>query len=128
MPTERYPGTIKVLTAEEVRARWAELGWGDPANARSMLQQEWRVSERDQRLAGIAARYHEQAEAYDREVCTGPVIDGAVWPATPRELALVNRNALGLLQQATREAAADGFTTIEVRRAISRSRPWLERR
>ncbi len=66
-----------------------------------------------------AERYHIACEAYDRTVCTGPVFHGAVMPATQQEYCLINRHALGVLQRVRAEALANGFTRMEVLKAIS---------
>lgn len=47
-------------------------------------------------LRELAKRYHEETEAYDRGVCTGPVVRGSVMPANPREFRSINRNALSI--------------------------------
>lgn len=54
---------------------------------------ENRLSDSDQRLQDIAQQYVSETEAYDRTVCTGPILHDGVMPATRHQFALVNRNA-----------------------------------
>lgn len=105
-PTEAAP-----LTPEQRKA-YAEIGAAlsdyccAPAH-----------SEEDKLLHELALRYHIEAEAYDSTVCTGPIIDGSVQPANPRELALIGRNASALL----RRLSLDGSVSPEaLRRAVTR--------
>lgn len=44
-------------------------------------------------LNEIAAYYHETCEAYDRTVCTGPIVSGEIRPRTSYELARINIHA-----------------------------------
>jgi hypothetical protein len=78
-------------------------------------------TEKDRYLYALAAEYHERTEAYDRMVCTGPICHGAIMPATPHEMALINRNALavmrGLQDRAMREQSIERR---EVAQAIQR--------
>lgn len=80
------------------------------------------VTERDMRLEDYATRYHTECEHYDRTVCTGPMGRDGVMPATPREMALITRNAHAVRKQIELEAERDGFTREELARAISRWR------
>lgn len=81
---------------------------------------EWQPSERDQKLHEFATRYHEECEAYDRTVCTGPVREDSIMPATYHEMALINRNALAVRKRIIEEAASEGITREELVRAIGR--------
>ena len=49
-------------------------------------QQEWQPTERDNRLHELATRYHAECEAYDQTVCTGPMGQDGIMPATPHEM------------------------------------------
>ena len=80
------------------------------------------VTERDMRLEDYATRYHTECENYDRTVCTGPMGLDGIMPATPREMALINRNAHAVRKQIELDAWRDGFTREELARAISRWR------
>ena len=88
--------------------------------ARDIFSCEWTPSEQDNRLYELAKRYHEEAEAYDRTVCTGPVMHGSVMPFDHRELALVNGYAWRLRKQIMTEAAAHGINAQDMARAIGR--------
>jgi hypothetical protein len=72
-------------------------------------------------LDGLAREYRERTEGYDRTVCTGPVRDGAVTPADPREAALIDRHAAAVRKELWRRAEALGVSREEFRRAISRA-------
>ena len=50
-------------------------------------------------LKSIAAEYHRRAEEYDRQVCTGPLINGSVMPSSNTELQMINRHARSLLME-----------------------------
>jgi hypothetical protein len=78
------------------------------------------ITERDQKLHELATRYHTECELYDRTVCTGPTGLDGVMPATPREMALINRNAHAVRKRIELEAERDGFTREELARAISK--------
>ena len=78
------------------------------------------TTERDQKLYELATRYHTETEAYDRTVCTGPVQEGSIMPATPNEMALINRNAIAVTKRIIFDAERDGFTREEIARAISK--------
>ncbi len=76
---------------------------------------------REQRLQEWAERYHRETEAYDRTVCTGPIVNGAILPNGPgRESALIGKNARKVRAQILEEAHHEGFTTNEVDEAIRR--------
>lgn len=80
------------------------------------------VTERDQKLHELATRYHTECELYDRTVCTGPMREDSIMPATHREMGLINRNARSVRARIEAEATRDGFTREELARAISK---WL---
>lgn len=90
------------------------------AEYRKRFEQEWQPTEQELKAVELAERYHHEAEAYDRTVCTGPVLHGSVMPADHRELALVNGNAARLRKQIMAEAAAHGISAQDMARAIGR--------
>ena len=53
----------------------------------------------DAQLYARVKAYYDDCEAYDRTVCTGPIIHGSIMPANPRELGLINRYASQRLKQ-----------------------------
>ena len=87
-------------------------------------QQEYETrlqpSAQESKAADLAARYHQETEAYDRTVCTGPIIRGSIMPNGGHEMALSNRNAIKVREQIMSEAARHGISRQEMQRAISR--------
>jgi hypothetical protein len=59
----------------------------------SYYQCEYRLSDSEKRLLAIAQQYASETEAYDRTVCTGPILHDGIMPVTRHQFALVNRNA-----------------------------------
>lgn len=59
----------------------------------------WVPTLREVALYKLATQYHAECEAFDRTVCTGPVINGSIMPATPREMATISRNAKEVLRR-----------------------------
>ena len=41
----------------------------------------------------LAKQYHSETEAFDRSICSGPVVDGSIRPIGSRESTLINRHA-----------------------------------
>ena len=82
------------------------------------FQQPIVLSEHDVLLDKLARHYHDSTEAYDRTVCTGPIVSGEIQPASPRELALINRNASLTIKMIL--ASEPGVTRKELHQAISR--------
>ena len=65
----------------------------------------FRQSPAEAELRRAAERYVSETETYDRTVCTGPIGKDGILPATPREFALVSRNAHSLLTRIAGEHA-----------------------
>ena len=82
----------------------------------------WEPSERDKQLNELANQYHERTEDYDRTVCTGPIINGEIRPVHPHERSLINQNAHRVHREIQKEARIQGFTSLELQKAISRWR------
>lgn len=78
----------------------------------------YELSAKELRLQELALEYHARAEAYDRTVCTGPVVRGAVMPNTYEELRLINHHASDLRDRLGAQAGTLGFTRMEWQRAI----------
>ncbi len=87
---------------------------------RKQYEQESRPTEQERKADELAERYHRETEAYDRTVCTGPVVRGSIMPIGPREMAQVNRNAINVRKQIMAEAASAGISAEDMRRAIGR--------
>lgn len=87
---------------------------------RADFECEWTPTEKDNKLHELAKRYHDETEAYDRTVCTGPVVRGSIQPMRPRETALISRNAQRVFDGIAREAACHGISRAELWRAVGR--------
>ena len=70
-------------------------------------------------VTAAAERYVAESEAYDRTVCTGPIIRGEIMPATPRERALISRAADQLFKRLVAENAGL-FSSDELQQEIHR--------
>ena len=75
------------------------------------------VSQDDNDLAQIAKIYHEEAEAYDRTVCSGPIIDGSIIPETSCQRTLISNNARKIQKRLENEYAGR-FTRSQILSAI----------
>lgn len=62
------------------------------------------------RLAQLVDECRESMEAFDRTVCTGPVVRGGIQPVTPEERRAITRNALDTRRAYAEKAEALGFT------------------
>ena len=82
------------------------------------FQQPYELSDKDLLLIKLAAYYNASTEAYYRTVCTGPIVRGEIQPASPRELALINRNASLTIKMIL--ASEPGVTRKELHQAIDR--------
>ena len=82
---------------------------------------EWELIEQECKAIELAERYHLETETYDRTVCTGPIRDGSIMPASPHEAAQINRNAIRVRERIMSEAAAHGINRQDMARAISRA-------
>lgn len=70
-------------------------------------------------VTAAAERYVAESEAYDRTVCTGPIIRGEIMPATPRECALISRYANQLFKRLVAENAGH-FSSDELKQELHR--------
>lgn len=86
---------------------------------REMLA-EFVPTERDRKIDDLAIRYHQETEAYDRTVCTGPIVNDSIQPITHRELWAVSANAFKVRTKLMQEAAREGITPLELLQAIRR--------
>lgn len=77
---------------------------------RIMLGESWPESDADRQLRAIVREYDERAEAYDRSVCTGPIINGEIMPANGSEFSAINRHALALRKELEPRVLAIGKT------------------
>lgn len=71
-------------------------------------------------LDDLAREYYDRAEAYDRTVCTGPIRDGSILPASRHEHSLINRNATALLRELGERAERMGYTRNQLHQAMKK--------
>ena len=85
------------------------------------------ITDRDLKLNELAMRYHTETEAFDRTVCTGPIIRGSILPNGGKELAAISRNARAVFERLCGEAAEHGISRSDLWRANGRSDPtaWV---
>lgn len=76
-------------------------------------------SEKEMKLRDLAKEYHDRTEAFDRTVCTGPILHGGIMPANGQERLLINKHAREVRDMIYREAGKLGFTTKRIREAIA---------
>ena len=81
---------------------------------------EWEPTEKDRLLYDLATRYHDETEAYDRTVCTGPIVRGSIQPFRPWEMAAINRNARQVFDRIAQEAARHDISRAELWHAVGR--------
>jgi hypothetical protein len=84
------------------------------------MRSEWTPTEEDNKLHELAQRYHDETEAYDRTVCTGPIVDGSIQPFGGRQTVLINQHARQVFLRIETEAASHGISKAEMWRAIGR--------
>jgi hypothetical protein len=85
---------------------------------REYLCMPWQPTAAEEQLRALAKEYHERTEAYDRTVCTGPIVRGAVMPVTGAERSAINRFAIYLRDHLGIQAAQMGFSRKDWIRAI----------
>lgn len=66
----------------------------------------------------IGVRYHYETEHFDRLICDSFRRTGRAIPVTTEETRLCSQNARHWLQRLTDDAAHDGYTREDVKRAI----------
>lgn len=76
-------------------------------------------SEKNRQLRELADAYHHDTEAYDRRVCTGPVVNGGVIPNTPPERAAISRHAIRVFDRLGALAADLGFSRKDWQKAVA---------
>lgn len=76
----------------------------------------------ERKLRALAEDYHRRTEAYDRTICTGPILRGGIMPANGWESSQINRHAKAVRDELEVEAAKLGFTPQQWRDAIRRAR------
>lgn len=71
-------------------------------------------------LRELAEQYHAECEAYDRTVCSGPILENAIMPLTSRERGLVHWNSVQVFVRLRRRAQAMGYSEGQLWREIGR--------
>lgn len=66
----------------------------------------------------LAAEYHESTEAFDRTVCTGPIVHGAIQPANYYEYSRIAEYARSERRRALEQAERLGISRAELHNAI----------
>lgn len=82
----------------------------------------WSYTEKNRKVDDLAKRYYELTEAYDRTVCTGPIVNGSIQPSTPTESVLINRNAKNVIRDLLQQGGHHEITERELKEAIRRHR------
>lgn len=85
----------------------------------NLYQGYFTPSESERRLSAAAEQYVDETEAYDRTVCTGPIVKGSIMPADSHERGLVNRNAMRAMDRLC--AQHPEFTRQQILRELSRA-------
>ncbi|WP_175783731.1 hypothetical protein [Burkholderia ambifaria] len=88
---------------------------------RMLYSQTW---EPDNGLTSLAVEYHARCEAYDRLVCTGPIIDGAIMPIGARERSLISANARRVRRELEWRAERQGHAPRAFALALRRVGQW----
>lgn len=115
--TTELPDTHPSAPAPEPLALKSNEGLGV---TRADFECEWTPTEKDNKLHELAKRYHDGTEAYDRTVCTGPIVRDSIQAANSRELAQINRNARQVFDRIAREAASHDISKAELWHAVGR--------
>lgn len=69
-------------------------------------------------LDDLADEYHRRCEAYDRIVCTGPIRNGEVLPASHGELVRINHHAHAVRRELILRAECMGYSREQMVGAI----------
>ena len=85
----------------------------------NLYQSDFTPTESERRLAAAAEQYVAETEAYDRTVCTGPILKGSIMPANSHERRLVNRNAMQAMDRIYTQHPE--FTRQQILREVSRA-------
>jgi hypothetical protein len=93
-----------------------DLGADAPADFRALYQGTFTATE--SLLDALAAEYYRRAEEYDLTVCTGPMGQDGILPATPAEFVAINRHADQLRRELVDRAMRAGFTAAQFKEAM----------
>lgn len=73
----------------------------------------------DAELYKMAETYHDNCEAYDRAVCTGPITNGSIRPADGHQRMLINKHAMAVRREIMIRARDLGYTWGDLHKAIA---------
>jgi len=65
------------------------------------------------KLHEIVKQYIDETEAYDRTVCTGPIVENAIMPANHHERHLITKNAKEMFYVKSKLAKEHNYTVEE---------------
>lgn len=85
----------------------------------NFYQSDFTPTESERRLAAAAEQYVSETEAYDRTVCTGPIVKGSIMPTDSHERGLVNHNAMRAMDRLCTQHPE--FTRQQILREVSRA-------
>jgi hypothetical protein len=91
--------------------------------AREYLGMPYTPTKEEIRLRELAEEYHRTCEDYDRTICTGPIKDGVILPATGEEASAINRHAIAVRNGLFRKARELGFDRQQWMEAIVEASP-----
>jgi hypothetical protein len=89
-----------------------------PDQVRALFYGEFSIEAKDRDLVALAEEYYHRTELYDRTVCTGPIGPDGIMPATPAELATINRHADQVRRELVDRALRAGFTAAQFKEAL----------
>ena len=81
---------------------------------------EFTPNPNERALYEIAKRYHEVTEAYDRTVCTGPIVKGLILPESHYQVVAINRHARQVFNDLFHGAESLGITRAEMQEAVGK--------
>lgn len=96
---------------------WETLRPGDNFIPNEWLQQPY---EHNKDMFELACRYYRETEAYDKTVCTGPIVDGVIYPLNSKEMGLISLNAHKTRKLIGQEAAEKNIDPKELTHEIRR--------
>lgn len=86
---------------------------------REFLGMPWKETDEERQLRQLAEFYHDETEAHDRRVCSGPIVRGSIMPVGPSEYTAVQAFARELSADLRYQAAALNFTGKQWQEAVT---------
>ncbi len=80
------------------------------------------TEEDNQKLIALAEEYIRSTEAYDKTVCSGPIVNGSIMPANAKEARMITKNAVRTIGKLSERANILGFSSLDLLKAIQRSK------